>query len=1226
MTKYLSILTFLLSVHSYVLATIYDVTTQTDFNNAISASSASLVDNTINVNVPAGVNLLALEMFPGNPPHSLTVQINGMDPSGTTSFNINFPLNLQSNSTTILSPNTSSVNMVVNNILTQNGGLVTANENSTAVITNTGSYTLNGGTLQLGGSASLSSTGGSFSLGGGTLQVIGSDLTLDLNMSLTLNSVSMIDTNGFNATLSGTVSSPSGSTPAFIKIGNGNLTLSNYQLTGNGEQHVSAGNFFVEGNCDLHYLSIGSASGPSVVADFSDTSMVLTIKKTTAGGEAAAFQIGDFSSAAVVNQSAGTVSILGAAMNISNQSGLGTYQLSGGSILVGSDPNFPTDRAFFTLGRNSGHHAPTVGLLNLSGTGVIDVSSASSSNALILGSLVGAIASSSSGHLNQTGGTIRIHDGGQFFLSGFGNGLYDFSGGVLEIGGLSALATGFGGGSGTYQFNFGGGTIAVIESDLSTDVNMTLVPGSSSTIDTQGFNAILSGQLTNAGALIKVNSGTLTLSGANSYFGGTTLSQGTILLANNTGLGTGSLALSDGTTLSLDTSISASNPIVLTGSDTIYVNSGTGTLSGLLSGTGLLIKSGDGILDLSNPNTYSGGTIINGGTLSLISAGSLSSLGAVNLNVSGSTFDLSSMAATSLTIGDFLGALGSDVVLGSNHLTVGTAKNTSFAGTISGINGSFTKTGSGSLLLSGVNTYNGPTTVSEGTLIVNGSITNSALTVAQGAYLKGTGTLGNVIINGTLEPGNSIGTITGGTFHFINGSHLINEINASGGTDLVVGTTSITIDPEVSLDVVLNPGNFINGTTYVFIQSPNITGTFADVAVNFPRFNAKIEYFINQVQLTLNTNDFASILPPNATSNERNVANYLDTLESAGDVIPGTDLAYVFSILSFATPQQLTQALNTFHPAPYNAMLIAQEYTVLRYSSILVNRLSELNTRCVNYSAEKFNIWTTLVGAYSHQLSSHDQVGYWDFAGGVALGIDRIIGNHFCTGLTGGYTNMHVHWSPGKGTVQTGYVGLYGKYFKNIFYLDANLFVGLDHNETKRQIFAQSVTGTINRTASAHYNGYNYNAYLGLGVEIDHLPFDLDLIASLDWVGMHQKTINEKGAKSLDLHVHSKEANLLRSQLGFTISKYFHNWAPELGLFCAYDKRFNGAKFISNFQNYEGSFVTYGLSPSRFLFLPEIKISGLFLQNRLSLSAAYEAEISSKYYDQSVLLNIGYNF
>jgi len=135
--------------------------------------------------------------------------------------------------------------------------------------------------------------------------------------------------------------------------------------------------------------------------------------------------------------------------------------------------------------------------------------------------------------------------------------------------------------------------------------------------------------------------------------------------------------------------------------------------------------------------------------------GSLAPTGALTVNAGG-TFDLNSF---NQTIGSLAGA--GSVTLGAGTLTTGSDNtSTTFSGTISGTGG-LTKIGAGTLVLTGNNPYSGATAVNGGRLTVNGAIPNSTLTVDGGATLGGTGTVGNAIIrNGTLSPGNSIGTLT----------------------------------------------------------------------------------------------------------------------------------------------------------------------------------------------------------------------------------------------------------------------------------------------------------------------------------------------------------------------------------------------------------------------------------------------------------------------------------
>ncbi|EBR8062554.1 AIDA autotransporter, partial [Salmonella enterica subsp. enterica serovar Soerenga] len=92
--------------------------------------------------------------------------------------------------------------------------------------------------------------------------------------------------------------------------------------------------------------------------------------------------------------------------------------------------------------------------------------------------------------------------------------------------------------------------------------------------------------------VVKSGDETLTLSGSNTYTGGTLISDGTLVASNVEALGTGDVT--DDAVLELNTG---------------------GTFDNVISGSGQVVKSGDDALTLSGSNTYTGGTTISGGTL-----------------------------------------------------------------------------------------------------------------------------------------------------------------------------------------------------------------------------------------------------------------------------------------------------------------------------------------------------------------------------------------------------------------------------------------------------------------------------------------------------------------------------------------------------------------------------------------------------------------------------------
>ena len=187
-------------------------------------------------------------------------------------------------------------------------------------------------------------------------------------------------------------------------------------------------------------------------------------------------------------------------------------------------------------------------------------------------------------------------------------------------------------------------------------------------------------------------------------------------------------------------------------------NSST-TYSGVMSGTGGLIKAGAGIFTLSGANTYTGATAINAGTLQVAGGAAIADTSAVTLaNVAGATLDLN---GTSETIGSLAGggAAGGNVALGAGTLTMGGNNGTTtYTGILSGTGG-LTKAGTGIFTLSGANTYTGATTINAGTLRVAGGAAiadTSAVTLANvaGAHLISMGRAKRI---GSLAGGGAAG-------------------------------------------------------------------------------------------------------------------------------------------------------------------------------------------------------------------------------------------------------------------------------------------------------------------------------------------------------------------------------------------------------------------------------------------------------------------------------------
>ncbi|WP_324134431.1 autotransporter domain-containing protein [Bosea sp. (in: a-proteobacteria)] len=220
-------------------------------------------------------------------------------------------------------------------------------------------------------------------------------------------------------------------------------------------------------------------------------------------------------------------------------------------------------------------------------------------------------------------GALTKTGAGNLTLNGAGTGaggLIFNSSGTLEIGSNSALGTG------TLRLQNGG---TLLPGVASVSLANAIVVDAATTVSTPTGRAMtLSGAISGAGSLTKVNPGTLDLTGANSFTGGITLGGGTLGVGSNTALGTGAVSAQVGTTLRAVANATLANNIVVTqgmgGTQfTVDTNGNNLTLNGVISTNVAqqelvqpgLTKAGAGVLTLNGTNTYRGATLVNAGKL-----------------------------------------------------------------------------------------------------------------------------------------------------------------------------------------------------------------------------------------------------------------------------------------------------------------------------------------------------------------------------------------------------------------------------------------------------------------------------------------------------------------------------------------------------------------------------------------------------------------------------------
>ncbi|WP_439644248.1 autotransporter-associated beta strand repeat-containing protein [Brucella canis] len=266
-----------------------------------------------------------------------------------------------------------------------------------------------------------------------------------------------------------------------------------------------------------------------------------------------------------------------------------------------------------------------------------------------------------------------------------------YTGGTVFAGGVVSVDKEVRLGGGDLTFN--GGTLQVMGTSwTSTNRAVSLQAGGGTfDIEDAANNFAVTQGVAGAGGLTKSGSGTLTLSGANSYTGATTVSAGTLVVANdNTGGGTTTVDVGAG--LQIGTGgVSGSLAGDIVNNGTLVVDrSNAFDLANVISGTGSLTKNGAGTLTLSGVNSYTGGTTVSAGILTLTGD-----------NTGGGTTTVDAGAVLQIGTGGTSGNLAGDIA-NNGALVVNRSDALNLANAISGA-GSLMKSGAGTLTLSGAN-------------------------------------------------------------------------------------------------------------------------------------------------------------------------------------------------------------------------------------------------------------------------------------------------------------------------------------------------------------------------------------------------------------------------------------------------------------------------------------------------------------------------------------------
>ncbi|MCG3147213.1 MAG: hypothetical protein PCFJNLEI_00651 [Verrucomicrobiae bacterium] len=716
------------------------------------------------------------------------------------------------------------------NTFTINGPIVgtattlTKQDGGTVVLRGTNTYTgttlVNAGTLTIGNTAGTGISAAPVTVSGGNFVVNNTGATsTGLGVGLTVSSGSAFITNTAGTGVA-----------ANVAVNGGNLFVNNTGGTAvSAGQTVTIGGGTVAGNGSIAGAVVLNSGGTLTAGNNSIDTLTMGSLNLNGGNLVVGFNnfTGQTNDQWTVTDSGGLTINGGTVLLYTNNSTVtfdqvGTYQLIGysGSIggpgVAGLSVGNPTGNRTYTFSELGGYV-----ILGIGGTGVgwnpgYPLGDTWWTNAANWGG--GGGPAPVAGEQLLFDGNVKRNNTNNFASNTqFAGIVFANSAGAFVLNPMAA---------GTNVVNLTGNVVNY--SGNQQTINLPLVlDGATRAFNTLNGNIVVNGAISGSvptAGLLKQGSQRLELTGVNTYSGNTDIQNGVLRATHGVGLPTASNLRFNGGVFE-----SAGN-----------FTRATGTVAGAVQWTG------------------SGGFSAYGGTLTVnLSSAAPLTWGSGAFVPGGSTLKFSSADANSTVV--FVNPLDLNAAVRTIEVANGsTWVDADLTGIVSGGVGGLTKTGTGTLRLSGNQTYSGAISVNSGGLIVNASISGGAdLSLASGTSLSGTGTLGRVISGaGTVAPGSSPGILT------------VNQVNPGGGLDFNfeftnIGSPNYTA-PGASLNDVLRItnstpfttalglGNTVNLYVSGVTLTPGITnwfrgGFYTDTAANFDGSitNATFNWYFN---------------------------------------------------------------------------------------------------------------------------------------------------------------------------------------------------------------------------------------------------------------------------------------------------------------------------------------------------------------------------------------------
>ena len=632
------------------------------------------------------------------------------------------------------------------------------------------------------------------------------------------------------------------------------------------------------------------------------------------------------------------------------------------------------------------------------------------------------------------------------------------------------------------------------------------------------YRKVISG----TGNLIKDGDGSVTLTQSNLYTGETAIKNGTLQITNLDGTGVNTAdknVVNDGT---LVLNIAAAQ---------------SGEYRKNISGTGNLLKDGDGDITLTNENSYSGGTRVQNGSLTAMHCMAMGS--------------------------------GCVTVDPNAHLYLNYDENCSHE--IEG-DGTIHIDGQINFITSHVN-HNGNVHVRSGQLNLGTPLSDDFQSgadyhVYDNTTLGGTGSVNSLLVQSgaTLAPGHSIGQITT-VQNAVFESNSTYSVEVDGAVSYTPNETELSSDRLVAdqvsienganLDVtVVNAAAVNENREYLIIDSASgIDNIFSNInETGSVKFGFTQDLRGNDLYLVLQqrSTEFAPFLNGLGLWNAQQAADGVDRIVNAGSA---SQLGSLYDSLAAlpVNPQAVSNAFTQLHGEVFasgreaTAQMQRRFVRQLPFTDRCVAEQGGISCRSVK-NCMNWNRWGTFTGDWLNRQNIGNFSGYELKTAGIAFGMDRNVTNRFFLGAAFGYDNASQKFDSIRSFSKYDIFRAmaYGGYRNGNTYVHGYVGYTKDWQKIRRDINI----GDFSATARSRF----HDDMLSTGLEIGH-RFRLGETRFIPSIGFHyiyldSPGITETGANGANLHVWRSNYNSLRLPVGTRLKRDIRGkylcWTPEL--------------------------------------------------------------------------------